>query len=126
MDEVVSAIPTVVLLLLVALLGMAAALIGVDQIGASAAIHLGGYRAAQAANPGYGQHIAAGISENLVGFDTMGQSSWTQDALGRTIKADTSFTPSLGWMMGGRSISVKTGTVGRQEEIFPERPTKFE
>ncbi len=126
MSEVVSTIPTVVLLMISALLGIGTALLGVDQISASAAIHLGGYRAAQTVDPGYGQHIAADISANLSGADRTGQSSWTQDALGRTVKASLSYDPNLGWMMGGRNLTVQTGTVGRQEEFFPERPKKFE
>src|ERR1051326_3923965 len=105
MDEAVSLLPTVLFLWLLTLLGIGTALLGVDQIGASAAVHLGAYRAAQASAPVYGQHIAAGISLNYTGADLTGQSAWGQDALGRTVQANLHYEPSLSWMIGGRRLT---------------------
>lgn len=127
MGETVAVLWSAFLLFIATLLGMGVALFGVDQIAASAAVHLGGYRAAQASSPLYGQHITGQISANLSGPDLnqVGSSAWSEDAAGRTVSGEIAYQPNVGWMTH-INLRVKTGTQGRIEDFFPDRPHKFE
>ena len=125
MDEVPATMWSVVIQFVVCLLGIGTALFGMYQIGGSAGIQLGGYRAAQS-NSVYGQHILADVITNDTGHDLtqMGSTSWSADSAGRTMQGQLTYDPGLGWM--GIRINGKVGTTGRVEQFYPDRPQKFE
>jgi len=125
MDEVAPTMWSIVLLFVASLLGIGTALFGIDQIGGSAALHLGGYRTAQS-NSVYGAHIVADISANNTGHDLThgGGTAWSADGASRTLSGELQYDPGLGWM--GIRINGKVGTAGRVEQFYPDRPGHFE